>query len=67
MIFINCLIDNPSFDSQTKENLTTKVITKKYIFVKVSEFGGEASEKFTVSDKFAKSLLKTDIIEAIVA
>jgi hypothetical protein len=36
-------------------------------FVKVSEFGGEASEKFTVSDKFAKSLLKTDIIEAIVA
>ena len=24
-VFINCLIDNPSFDSQTKETLTTNV------------------------------------------
>ncbi|GAM25461.1 hypothetical protein SAMD00019534_086360 [Acytostelium subglobosum LB1] len=25
-LFVNCLIDNPSFDSQTKETLTTKAI-----------------------------------------
>ena len=56
-MFINCLIDNPSFDSQTKENMTTKV----------SEFGGESEEKFHVTEKFSKDLLKTDILEAIVS
>ena len=55
-VFVNCLIDNPVFDSQTKENMTTKV----------SEFGGEASEKFHVTEKFSKDLLKTDILDAIV-
>lgn len=24
MLFVNCLIDNPSFESQSKEELTTK-------------------------------------------
>ena len=24
MVFINCLVENPSFDSQTKDSLTTK-------------------------------------------
>lgn len=55
-VFVNCLIDNPTFDSQTKENMTTKV----------SEFGGAKEEKFFVSEKFVKQLLKTDIVEAIV-
>jgi hypothetical protein len=34
---------------------------------KVSEFGGESNEKFFVSEKFIKSLIKTDIIESIVS
>ncbi|CAK64327.1 unnamed protein product (macronuclear) [Paramecium tetraurelia] len=54
-VFINCLIDNPTFDSQTKENMTTKV----------SEFGGSSEEKFKVTEKFSKALIKTDIIETI--
>lgn len=33
---------------------------------KVSEFGGEPSEKFHVTEKFSKDLLKTDILDAIV-
>jgi DNA topoisomerase-2 len=56
-LFVNCLIDNPSFDSQTKENMTTKV----------SEFGGPANERFHVTEKFSKALLKTEILEAIVS
>jgi len=39
-VFINCLIENPTFDSQTKENMT----------LKVSAFGSKAS----VSDEFLK-------------
>ena len=34
---------------------------------KVSEYGGDKEEKFFVSQKFVKQLLKTDIIEAIVS
>jgi DNA topoisomerase-2 len=55
-VFINCLVDNPVFDSQTKENMTTKV----------SEFGGASDEKFHVTELFSKNLLKTDILDAIV-
>lgn len=39
-LFLNCSIENPSFDSQTKENLTTKP----------ANFGST----FTVSDKMIK-------------
>jgi len=39
-IFVNCLIENPAFDSQTKENLGTKA----------SQFGS----KVELSDKFLK-------------
>ena len=39
-IFINCLVENPTFDSQTKENMT----------LKVSAFGSKAS----LSDEFLK-------------
>ena len=48
-IFVNCLIENPVFDSQTKENLTSKK----------EDFGSE----FTFSDGFIKSVLKTNIVE----
>lgn len=33
IVFVNCLIDNPSFDSQTKETLTTKVKGFLYFFI----------------------------------
>lgn len=32
---------------------------------KISEFGGTPEEKFKVTEKFSKALLKTDIIETI--
>ena len=48
-IFVNCLIENPSFDSQTKETLTTKK----------EDFGS----KFEFSDNFLKKVLKTNIVE----
>lgn len=54
-IFVNCLINNPTFDSQTKENLTTRV----------TDFGGNDEEKFKVTEKFSRALIKTDIIETI--
>ena len=51
-VFVNSLIENPAFDSQTKETLTTKV----------SNFGS----KCTFTDKFFKELLATNLIEQIV-
>ncbi|ODV94073.1 hypothetical protein PACTADRAFT_50962 [Pachysolen tannophilus NRRL Y-2460] len=48
-IFINCLIENPSFTSQTKEQLTTRP----------SQFGGK---KITIPDEFLKKVMKTEII-----
>lgn len=54
-IFINCLIENPAFTSQTKEQLTTRP----------SEFASKAKDKIVISDQFIKKLSKTSIIEAI--
>jgi DNA topoisomerase-2 len=48
-VFVKCVIDNPSFDSQTKETLTT-------LFTK---FGS----KCELSDKFYDKLYKSGIIE----
>lgn len=42
-VFVNCLIDNPAFDSQTKENLTTRQ----------QSFGSSC----TLSDKFHKECM----------
>ncbi|EGR31961.1 topoisomerase ii beta 180kda, putative [Ichthyophthirius multifiliis] len=50
-IFINALIENPSFDSQTKETLT----------LKQQDFGSQC----IVSEKFLKDYLKTGILENI--
>ncbi|KAF2758508.1 DNA topoisomerase II [Pseudovirgaria hyperparasitica] len=50
-LFVNCLIVNPAFTSQTKEQLTTKV----------SQFGS----KVTVSEKFLKEIAKTDAVKNI--
>ncbi|KAK1742431.1 DNA topoisomerase, type II [Skeletonema marinoi] len=49
-VFVNCLIMNPTFDSQTKENLTTKP----------SVIGKEV----TLSDKFLKQIEKSGIVES---
>ncbi|KAG4306544.1 hypothetical protein PORY_000532 [Pneumocystis oryctolagi] len=50
-VFINSLIENPAFDSQTKETLT----------LKQTSFGS----KCVLSDDFIKKVLKTPIMEKI--
>lgn len=54
-IFINCLIENPAFTSQTKEQLTTRV----------AQFGGKPLEKIVISDQFITKILKTSIADRI--
>lgn len=51
MIFVNCLIENPAFDSQTKDFMTTRP----------KQFGSE----FKVSDKFLKTVEKSEIVDMI--
>jgi DNA topoisomerase-2 len=50
-LFVNCLIVNPAFTSQTKEQLTTKK----------SAFGS----KCTLTDKFLTAIGKTDAVQNI--
>ncbi|XP_077291439.1 DNA topoisomerase 2 isoform X2 [Arctopsyche grandis] len=50
-IFVNCLIVNPSFDSQTKENMT----------LQVKNFGS----KCNLSDEFINAIGKCGIVEAV--
>ncbi|GAM89821.1 hypothetical protein ANO11243_078600 [Dothideomycetidae sp. 11243] len=50
-LFVNCLIVNPAFTSQTKEQLTTKS----------SQFGSKCS----VSEKFLRDIAKTEVITNI--
>ena len=52
-IFVNALIVNPAFDSQTKENLTTKA----------SSFGSTCE----IPDKLIKAIEKSSIIENILS
>jgi DNA topoisomerase II len=52
-IFVNCLIENPAFDSQTKDFMTTRP----------KAFGSE----FKVSDKFLKLVEKSDIVDSIIS
>lgn len=53
-VFVNALIVNPSFDSQTKETLTTRA----------SKFGPDAY-KPVVSDKFMKRVLKCGVVDEV--
>ena len=48
MIFLNCIIENPAFDSQTKDYLNTNV----------SNFGSSCE----VSDKFIDKLIKLGVV-----
>ncbi|XP_078621216.1 DNA topoisomerase 2-alpha-like isoform X2 [Branchiostoma floridae x Branchiostoma japonicum] len=50
-VFVNCLIENPSFDSQTKENMT----------LQAKKFGSQC----TPTDKFIKSVLSCGVVESI--
>ena len=52
-VFVNCLITNPTFDSQTKEMMT----------LQISKFGS----KCTFADKFSKQLEKCGIVESVLA
>ncbi|KAF7726958.1 DNA topoisomerase 2 [Apophysomyces ossiformis] len=51
-IFLNCLIENPSFDSQTKENMTLRV--------------GSFGSTYKLSEKFISLISKSGIIDNIV-
>jgi len=50
-IFVNCLVVNPAFTGQTKEQLTTKS----------SQFGS----KCTITDEFLKKIAKTEVVTNI--
>nr|XP_017108704.2 DNA topoisomerase 2 [Drosophila bipectinata] len=52
-IFVNCLIENPTFDSQTKENMT----------LQAKSFGS----KCTLSEKFITGMSKSGIVESVLA
>eukprot|EP00559_Dactyliosolen_fragilissimus_P003213 CAMPEP_0184868400 /NCGR_PEP_ID=MMETSP0580-20130426/30253_1 /TAXON_ID=1118495 /ORGANISM="Dactyliosolen fragilissimus" /LENGTH=1472 /DNA_ID=CAMNT_0027369251 /DNA_START=95 /DNA_END=4513 /DNA_ORIENTATION=- len=52
-VYVNCLIENPAFDSQTKENLTTRK----------NAFGSECQ----LSDKFIKDVVKSGVVDRILA
>lgn len=51
-LFINCLIENPAFTSQTKEQLTTRP----------SQFGGK---KLNLPEKFIGRVLKSGILDQV--
>ncbi|RZC40450.1 DNA topoisomerase 2, partial [Asbolus verrucosus] len=50
-IFVNCLIVNPTFDSQTKENMT----------LQMKSFGS----KCNLSEKFINQVIKSGIVESV--
>ncbi|XP_014218096.1 DNA topoisomerase 2 isoform X3 [Copidosoma floridanum] len=52
-VFVNCLINNPTFDSQTKENMT----------LQQKSFGS----KCTLSDKFINNVTKSGIVESVLS
>ena len=52
-LFVNCLIENPAFDSQTKDTLTTRA----------KDFGSAPE----LSDKFIKGVLATGIVERVLS
>ncbi len=51
-VFIKCLIENPTFDSQTKETLT----------LKPSQFGSTC----TLTDKVIKQILDSGIVDDVI-
>ncbi|GEQ71943.1 hypothetical protein JCM33374_g5629 [Metschnikowia sp. JCM 33374] len=54
-IFINSLIENPAFTSQTKEQLTTRA----------GQFATKQKDKVVITDQFIKKIMKTSIMDTI--
>uniref|UniRef100_A0A0N4ZG69 DNA topoisomerase 2 n=1 Tax=Parastrongyloides trichosuri TaxID=131310 RepID=A0A0N4ZG69_PARTI len=52
-VFVNCLIENPTFDSQTKENMT----------LQAKSFGSKGE----MTEKFYKEALKCGIVDAVLS
>ncbi|XP_033222004.1 DNA topoisomerase 2 isoform X2 [Belonocnema kinseyi] len=52
-IFVNCLVNNPTFDSQTKENMT----------LQAKSFGS----KCVLSEKFITTVTKIGIVESVLS
>ncbi|ALC39502.1 Top2 [Drosophila busckii] len=52
-VFVNCLIENPTFDSQTKENMT----------LQAKGFGS----KCVMSEKFITNVSKSGIVESVLS
>lgn len=52
-LFVNCLIVNPTFDSQTKENMT----------LQIKNFGS----KCTLSEKFMSNVAKSGLVEHVIS
>eukprot|EP00898_Chlorokybus_atmophyticus_P003597 jgi/Chlat1/4238/Chrsp27S04322 len=52
-VFVNALVENPAFDSQTKETLTTKA----------SSFGSSCP----LTEEFLKKVLKCGVVEAVLS
>ena len=52
-VFVNCLINNPTFDSQTKDTMTATAKT----------FGSRC----VMSDKFKQQIAKSGIVESVLA
>ena len=52
-IFVNCQIENPAFDSQTKETLTTRP----------KDFGSEC----VLSERFIKTFLESGVVERVLS
>ena len=53
MLFVNCVVENPSFDSQTKDTMNTVV----------SKFGSSCK----ISDKFIEKVIKLGIMEQAIS
>ena len=50
-VFVNCLVENPTFDSQTKENLTTK--------------NSAIAKSVKLSEEFLKKVEKSGIVDQV--
>ena len=53
MLFVNCVVENPAFDSQTKDTLNTKI----------TKFGSSCK----ISDKFVDKVIKLGIMEQAIS
>lgn len=68
-IFINCLIENPSFDSQTKENMTLRASSFGSSYKPSDAFiknGKVLSSSFWIRSSYYAIVTKSGIIDNII-